>query len=69
MHWAHTLPGCLLGTPRVQAHLLPDSAQQWGTFWMLTGAESLCVTALGLPVRASAAEPHSRRSACLLSAL
>ncbi len=48
--------------PPLQVHLTPDRAQQWGTFWMLTGAESLCVTALGLPVspgRSPAAQPPS----------
>ncbi|KAL4458960.1 hypothetical protein ABPG75_013825 [Micractinium tetrahymenae] len=34
-----------------QAYLPQDRLQQWITFWMLTGAESLAVTALGFPIR------------------
>ncbi|KAL4431618.1 hypothetical protein ABPG77_001460 [Micractinium sp. CCAP 211/92] len=34
-----------------QANLPHDRLQQWVTFWMLTGAESLAVTALGFPIR------------------
>ncbi|PRW59618.1 hypothetical protein C2E21_1877 [Chlorella sorokiniana] len=34
-----------------QAHVSFDRLQQWVTFWRLTGAESLCVTAVGFRTR------------------
>lgn len=37
-------------SPALQAHLPVDRLQQWVTLFMLTGAESLAVTALGFPV-------------------
>lgn len=72
----HPLPR----TPALQAHLPLERLQQWITFWMLTGAESLCVTSLGFPVRLLASchlapggalrslQPHTRRrcGACAL---
>lgn len=37
----------------LQPQLNLDRLQQWITFWRLTGAESLCITAFGFRVRAT----------------
>lgn len=46
-HPRHSFPA---PAPTLQSHLPVDRLQQWVTLFMLTGAESLAVTALGFPV-------------------
>lgn len=59
--------------PAAQARLPAERAQQWVAFWMLTGSETLCVSAIGFPVslpcwpvlRRAAVAPRARAAPLL----